>query len=317
MARAFRFAVQVGKLAADGWVERVRRIEQLGYSTLFLPDHFGDQWEPATASAAVAAVTERLNVGALVYDVDYRHPVVYAKSAATLQLLSRGRHEFGLGAGWMQTDYDQAGMQYDSPGTRIERLEEAVVIIRSMWEQDSTTFEGKHYQVRGIAKAAADLPAAARPRILIGGGGRRLLGVAGRHADIIGINPTMTEGRITRDTARDVTPERVREKIGWVRSAAQKAGRDPDQIEFNTLVFVVAITDDPTGIRNAVSQNTGMSSDEVADSPLFITGPASEIRDRLEKRREETGISYIVIQGMRDDLLESFAQHVVQPLAGR
>ena len=317
MARPFRFAVQMHKLPAQGWIERVRRIEQLGYSTLFLPDHFGDQWEPTTASAAVAAVTERLNVGALVYDVDYRHPVVYAKSAATLQILSAGRHEFGIGAGWMQTDYDQAGMQYDSPGTRIERLEDALKIIRSMWEQDSTPFEGKHYLVRAIARAAADLPAGGRPRILIGGGGRRVLGVAGRHADIVGINPSLPEGRITRDTARDVTPARVREKVGWVRAAAAKAGRDPDAIELNALVFVVAITDDPTGIRNAVSQNTGMTFDEVAESPLFITGSASEIRDRLEKRREETGISYIVIQGMREDLLESFAQHVVQPLAGK
>src|SRR5262245_15350111 len=200
MARAFRFAVQVGKLPADGWLERVRRIEQLGYSTLFLPDHFGDQWEPATATAAAAAVTERLNVGALVYDVDYRHPVVYAKSAATLQLLSHGRHEFGIGAGWMQTDYAQAGIQYDSPGTRIERLEEAVQIIRSMWEQDSTTFEGKHYRVQGIARAAGALTAGGRPRILIGGGGRRLLGVAGRQADIVGINPSLTEGRVTPAT---------------------------------------------------------------------------------------------------------------------
>ena len=119
MAPKFRFAVQMHKLEGEDWVERVRRIEQLGYSTLFFPDHFGDQWEPATATAAAAAVTERLNVGALVYDVDYRHPVVYAKSSATLQILSHGRCEFGIGAGWMQTDYEQAGMQYDSPGTRI------------------------------------------------------------------------------------------------------------------------------------------------------------------------------------------------------
>jgi probable F420-dependent oxidoreductase len=316
MARTFRFAVQVHKLAGADWVERVRRIEQLGYSTVFLPDHFGDQSDPTTASAAIAAVTDRLNVGALVYDVDYRHPVVYAKAAATLQILSHGRHEFGIGAGWMQTDYDQSGIRYDSPGTRISRLEEAVQIIRSMWEQDSTTFEGKHYTVRGIAKAA-DLPAGARPRILIGGGGKRLLGVAGRYADIVGINPSLHDGRIRRDTARDVAAPRVREKIGWVRAAAQAAGRDPESIELNTLVFVTAITDDPAGIRAGISQNTGMSVEEVAECPLFITGSPAEIRDRLEKRREETGISYIVIQGGRDDLLESFARHVVEPLAGR
>ena len=189
-------------------------------------------------------------------------------------------------------------------------------IIRSMWEQDSTTFEGKHYRVQGVARAAA-LPPGGRPRILIGGGGRKVLGVAGRHADIVGVNPSLPEGRVTAATARDLAPARVREKVGWVRAAAQRAGRDPDAIELNSLVFLVAITDTPAGVRAGVSQNTGMSVEEVADCPLFITGSPAEIRDRLEKRREETGISYIVIQGTREDVLESFAQHVVEPLAGR
>ncbi|MEE8580479.1 MAG: TIGR03621 family F420-dependent LLM class oxidoreductase [Myxococcota bacterium] len=313
MPRPFRFGVQLSSLPAEGWVERVRRIEALDYSTLFWPDHFGSQWDPIAALAAVAAVTERLHVGSLVFDVDYRHPVIYAKASATLHLLSGGRHEFGLGAGWMESDYRQAGLDYDRPGVRIARLDEALQIIRAMWTQETSSFEGQHYQIKDVPRAA-ELPAGAAPKILIGGGGRRLLGVAGRHADIVGINPTMHEGRVTSRTAADLVPEKVREKVEWVREAARAAGRNPDQIELNSLVFVVAITDDPKPLRESLAKSSGMSVEEVADCPLFLTGSAAEIQDRLCQRREQTGISYVVIQGAQPELLEEFAAGVAAPL---
>ncbi|MBW2415732.1 MAG: TIGR03621 family F420-dependent LLM class oxidoreductase [Deltaproteobacteria bacterium] len=315
MSKPFRFGVQLHDLPHESWAEHARKIESLGYSTIFWPDHFGTQWDPMTSLAALSGVTERIRLGSLVYDVDYRHPVVYAKASATLHLLSGGRHEFGLGAGWMETDYVSAGMTYDRPGVRISRLDEALQIIRSMWTEERTSFEGEHYTIRDIEQAA-ELPPGQCPDLLIGGGGKRLLGLAGRHADIVGINPTLIEGKVTPDTARDLAPERVREKVGWVRDAAQQAGREADAIELNSLVFVVALSDDVSGLRQGLSQNTGMSVDEVSDCPLFLTGSGSEICDRLQKRREETGISYITIQG--DDLatLEAFAEQVVEPLAG-
>ncbi len=316
MTRAFRFGVQLSTPAADGWREQVLQIEKLGYSTVFWPDHVSPQWEPTAALAAVAAVTERLNVGTLVYDVDYRHPIVLAKAAATLHLISGGRHEFGIGAGWMESDYREAGIAYDRPGLRIERLEEALQIIRSMWTQKKTSFIGRHYTIRE-ASQAAPLPAGECPRVLIGGGGKRVLSLAGRHADIVGINPTMIEGKVTAETPRDLAPERVREKAGWVRAAAEAAGRDPDAIEFNTLSFVIAVTDDPKPLREALARNTGLSVEQVADCPLFLTGPANEICDHLEQRREQTGISYVVIQGGEPGVVESFAEGVVARLAGR
>jgi probable F420-dependent oxidoreductase len=316
MTRSFRFGVQLQQLPAEGWVEAVRRIEAWGYSTVFVPDHFGTQWEPTAMLAAVAAVTGGLRVGSLVYDVDYRHPVVLAKASATIQLLSGGRHEFGIGAGWMETDYREAGMVYDRPGVRIERLGEALEIIRSMWAQERTSFRGKHYQIDNIAQAA-QLPAGERPRILIGGGGRRLLALAGKHADIVGINPTLIEGKVTAATPADLAPERVREKAGWVREAAAKAGRDPDAIEFNSLSFVLAVTDDPKPLREALARNSGMTVEQVADCPLFLTGSAAELRDRLERRREQTGINYVVVQGRDPEALATFAEAVVAPLAGK
>jgi probable F420-dependent oxidoreductase len=314
MQYPFRFGVQVADFPGADWAARVRRLEELGYSTVFCPDHFTPQMDPTAFAAAAAAVTTRLRVGTLVYGVDYRHPVVYAKQAATIERLSGGRHEFGIGAGWMETDYRQAGIAYERPGLRIERLAETLAICEGMWANEGFSFAGKHFRVQAVPRA---IDAPVRPKLLIGGGGRRLLSLAGRHADIVGINPQLVEGRVTAETPADLAPERVREKVGWVRDAAAKAGRDPAAIELQSLVFVTAITDDPRGLREALARSSGMTAEQVADCPLFLTGPASEIRDRLEARRERTGISYVVIQGRDPAVVERFATEVVAPLAGR
>ena len=314
---AFRFCIQLSSLPVADWADRARHIEALGFSTLFVPDHFSASlWDPTTMLGGVAAVTRTLRVGTLVYGVDYRHPVIYARQAATLQAMSGGRHEFGIGAGWMVDDYTWAGMRYDKPSVRIERLEEALTIIRSMWTKKRTTFSGKHYRVEE-APLKIEFPGGLRPRILIGGGGEKLLSVAGRHADIVGINPKIPEGRITARTALDITPESVRQKVRWVHEAARAAGRDADAIELNTLVFATAITDDPGPMREMVAANTGMPAEQVADCPLFLIGSGSQLRDTLQLRREQTGISYVVIQGQDPAQIEQFAKEIVGPLAGR
>ena len=315
MAHPFRFGVQLSTLPPADWAERVRRIEAWGYDSVFWPDHFGPQWEPVAALAAAAAVTSRLKVGSLVYGIDYRHPIVLAKAAATIQLLSGGRHEFGLGAGWMESDYREAGMRHDRAGLRIERLEEALRIIRGVWSQDKTSLAGKHYTIREAQAAVLPRPAAP-PRILIGGGGPKVLAVAGRHADIVGVNPKVAEGRVTAAAMQDATAERTLEKVRWVREAAAAAGRDPDALEWNALVFVVAVSDDPKPLREALAKNGGMSAEQVAACPLYLTGSAREIRDLLEQRRVQFGISYVVIQGSDEKVLATFAEQIVAPLAG-
>jgi len=320
MSHPFRFGVQVADFPGSDWAARVRRLEELGYSTVFCPDHFTPQMDPTAFVAAAAAVTTRLRVGTLVYGVDYRHPVVYAKQAATIERLSGGRFEFGIGAGWMETDYRQAGIPYERPGVRIERLAETLAICEGVWAVPSDrasegfSFEGKHFRVQGVPRA---IDAPVRPKLLVGGGGKRLLSLAGRHADIVGINPQLVEGRVTAETPADLAPARVREKVGWVREAAAKAGRDPAAIELQSLVFVTALTDDPRGLREALARSSGMTAEQVADCPLFLTGPASEIRERLAARREQTGISYVVIQGRDMAVVERFAAEIVAPLAGR
>jgi probable F420-dependent oxidoreductase len=311
----FRFGVQLATLPPAGWQERLQRIEAWGYDAVFWPDHFGPQWEPVAALAAAAAVTKRLKVGSLVYGIDYRHPIVLAKAAATIQQLSGGRHEFGIGAGWMESDYREAGMAYERAGLRIERLEEAIQVIRGTWSQDKTSFAGRHYTIQDAQ--AAVLPRPVPPRILIGGGGPKVLAVAGRHADIVGVNPKVAEGRVTAAAMQNATAERTLEKVRWVREAAAAAGRDPDALEWNALVFVAAVTDDPKPLREMLAKNGGMTVEEVTGSLLYLTGSAREVRDQLEQRRERFGVSYVVIQGMDEKVLATFAEHVVAPLAGK
>ena len=326
MANPFRFGVQISRFPSESatakpdWKDYLCKLESLGYSTIFFPDHFGDQLEPLAAAAFSLAVTERLNAGTLVLDVDYRHPVIAAKSAATTQILSGGRLEFGIGAGWMRSDYEQAGIPFDAPSVRIARLEEALQITKAMWSQKTASFKGVYYKISEITGEASAFERAgcSPPKIFIGGGGRKMLELAGRHADIVGINPALPEGRVTAKTAADLTLERAKAKVETVIESAEAAGRGMGELEFSCLVFVVSLLDDPSGLRSAIASTTGMSPEQVAECPLFLTGPPSEIRERLQHLREHTGISYIVIQDgpqIPAGTVEKFSTEVVSQLA--
>ena len=196
--RAFRFGVQEHRAPdARAWREKARLVEKLGYTTVYLPDHFGDQLGPVAALMSAADATSTLRIGSLVFDNDYRHPIVLAKEAATLDLLSDGRLDFGLGAGWLASDYEQTGIPLDPPGIRIERMAEALQIINRFFAGGSVSFTGKHYKVEAVE--AAPLPAQKpRPPIVLGGGGKRMLQLAGREADIVSVNFNLSEGRINR-----------------------------------------------------------------------------------------------------------------------
>ena len=195
--RRFRFAAQLSK-SPDGsalsWAAQARRAEDLGYSALLMPDHFGDQFAPVPALAAVAAATSTLRMGALVFCNDYRHPFVLAKEAATLDVLSDGRFELSLGAGWMRSDYDEAGLPYDHPAVRVARFEEAVKVVQGLLHTDGPFhFHGEHYEVLGhtLTPRPVQQPG---PPLIIGGGGKRVLSFAARHADIVSINVNLREG---------------------------------------------------------------------------------------------------------------------------
>jgi probable F420-dependent oxidoreductase len=309
MSRPFRFGVQTQTAASRAdWIELVRKIEDRGYSTVTLPDHFNDQLAPAIALMAAADATELLRIGCLVWCNDYRHPVVLAKETATLDLLSEGRLEVGLGAGWMASDYEQAGMDYDSPGIRIERLVETVGILDGLFGDGPVDHQGEHYTITGIEGTPKPVQKP-RPPLLIGGGGPRMLRTAGRLADIVGVNPNLRAGVINAETAQDTTAERYEEKLGWVREGA---GDRFDQIELQIRIFVASVTDDRRAKAEELAAGMGMSTELGLRSPVALVGSPAQIADDLRERRERFGFSYIVVGA---DEFETFAP-VVAELAG-
>jgi probable F420-dependent oxidoreductase len=306
--RPFRFGIQAdGAATGADWAELARRAEGHGYSCLTMPDHFGDQLAPVPALMAAAAVTTELRVGALVFDNDYKHPVVLAKELATIDVLSGGRLEIGLGAGWMISDYEQSGMPYDTPGVRIDRFVEGLHVIRKAMEPGAFSFAGSHYTINGYD--GLPKPVQERPPMLIGGGGKRVLGIAAREADIVGINPSMHAGRIGPEAIAGMSAESVDEKVSIVHAAA---GDRLAHIEMNIRAFLVNVTPDGPAARAAMASMVGVDQSMIDASPFALIGPPEELIERLLERRERWGFSYVIVGG---DDVEAFAP-VVARLAG-
>jgi probable F420-dependent oxidoreductase len=308
-ASSFRFAVQEHRApSAKAWKEKARQVEALGYSALYLPDHFTDQVGPIAALMAAADATTRLRVGSLVFDNDYRHPVVLAKEAATLDLLSDGRFDLGLGAGWLASDYEQAGIPFDGAGTRIARMEEALQIIKRLFAGGPFSFAGKHYQVADIE--GSPLPVQTpHPPILLGGGGRRMLRLAAREADIVNVNFDLREGRVNRDLVRTGLANATDEKLAWI---AEAAGERLGRIELSVTIFLVNITDDRESVASVMSAGLGAETKDVLEMPHFLIGTVDELVEDLGRRRERYGISFVIVPG---EVAEVFAP-VVARLTG-
>ncbi len=308
--RKFRFGVQTsGALDAAEWREKARKIEALGYSTLFMPDHFADtRFAPMVAISVAAAVTTDLRIGMLVLANDYKHPAVVAKEAATLDVLSDGRLEVGLGAGWMIADYELLGLPYDSAGTRIDRLGEAIAVVKGCFDEGRFDFAGEHYTINAYDAQPAPVQQP-RPPLLVGGGGPKVLRLAGREADIVGINPNLRKGAVGPDAVQSSLAEATAQKIEWVREGA---GDRFDDLELQVRYFLAAITDDARALAELVAPGFGISPEEGLASGVACVGTVDEVCDLLLQRREEWGTSYCVFG---DDQYEAFAP-VVARLAG-
>lgn len=308
--RPFRFGVQAHRArSAAEWKERARRIEAMGIETLYIPDHFDQQFAPIAALMAAADATTTLRIGSLVFDNDYRHPVVLAKEAATLDLLSEGRLDLGLGAGWLVVDYEQSGIRFDPPATRITRLEEAVKIIKGLLSGETMTFHGKHYEINGFAGFPAPVQKP-HPPLLLGGGGRRILSFAAREADVVHVNYDLREGRINPTLVKTGMAERTREKVDWVRHAA---GDRLDRIELAMTVFLANVTDDRQSMAESVAAGIEADARDVLEMPHFLIGTVDQITEQLVERRERYGFSNIVLPGAVAEQL----QPVVARLAGK
>lgn len=312
--RPFRFGVSVRSAASRAeWVEKARRAEALGYDTFLIADHIAEMLPPLVPLVSVAHASS-LRVGTFVINNDFRHPVLVARDAATIDLLSDGRLELGLGAGHMRSEYEEMGIAFDPPATRIERLAESVDIIKALFRGKAVTFDGEHYQISNhrIHPMPVQRP---HPPLLIGGNSREVLSLAAREADIVGLT-----GFGHRQGGRRVNPSgfaeaAARMRIDWVREAA---GARFGDLELNVLVQRVIVTDDARrAATELVAQSPSLREasvgvDEVLKSPFMLIGTADQLVQEVTERRDRLGISYYVVF---EGAMEDFAP-VVQRLSG-
>lgn len=302
--RPFRFGVQLrGASSGREWREKCRRVEALGYGTLAVADHFPRGLGPFAALATAAAATDRLRIGAFVFANDFRHPAVLAKETATLDLLSEGRLEVGIGAGWLRTEYEATGIPFDRAGVRIDRLAEALPLIKRLWTEGNVTAEGRFYQVTDLSLTPRPVQAP-HPPVMVGGGGQRVLSLAAQHADIVALNPRATpEGTPDR---RDITADDTARKLAWVRTAA---GERFPALEVNIVVLRVVPADDREAAAHQLAQDLGLTPGEILDSPHLLLGTADEMAEALRQHRSRYGISYVTVT---EDGLEPFAPVMAQ-----
>ncbi len=305
-ARPFRFGVTTASAGSRReWVEKARRVEALGYSTLTVPDHFPDRLATVPAVMSALDATERLRVGSWVFCNDFRHPALLYKEAATLDLLSDGRFELGIGAGWLKAEYDMTGIPFDPPGVRVRRMEEAVRVVKGLAAEGPLDFAGDHYRITGLV-GAPKLVQRPLPPLYIGGGGKRLLSFAAREADIVGVcAKALPQGGLDE---QDITAASARRKVDWVRASAAERASMP---ELNVLLYAFEFTDDRSGAAQRHAAGfPGLTATDVLDSPHILIGTAEQMAEDLHRRRDSLGFSYIVLNTGVPEHLDQFAQVV-------
>ncbi len=312
MARAFRFSLQAVEAGSRGeWVELVKRADDAGFDMLVTADHLGGCLAPLLPLATAAEISPRLRLGVMVLNNDFHPPSLLARDAATLDLLSDGRLELGLGAGHAQPEYERAGLTFDPPGVRVSRLEEAVVILRRLLDGETVTHAGRHYRLD--EERCDPLPVQPHVPLLVGGGGRRVLGIAARHADAVGftgLGRTLADGQ--RHEPTGFRADRVDGDVAAVRAAA---GERLTALESQVLVQTVVVTRDPRGAAEEIvrAHLPALAVDDVLGSPYLMVGTAEALVERLLAQRERWGFTHYTV---RPDALGRI-EPVIAALAGR
>ena len=311
--KPFRFGISIWHVGSRAELaDRARKIEALGYDTLSFPDHLTDRIAPLPALVTAANATTRLRVGTNVLNNDLRHPVLVAREAAAVDLLTDGRLQLVLGAGSIRSEYDEVGLRFEIGRIRVERLAEAVAVIKGLLSGETVTFSGTHYQIAGhtIAPLPAQKP---HPPILIGGNGRRLLTLAAREADIVGFSGiTFRNGGAAPPDVSAWRAAAVDERVHLVRAAA---GEDRfARLELNALVQRVIVTEDRyAAAEELVRRWPELSAGEILETPYLLVGTVDQMVEDLKARRQRWGISYYAIH---EPYLDAFAP-VAARLAGK
>jgi probable F420-dependent oxidoreductase len=290
--KPFRFGINVRDAASRAeWQDKARKVEQLGYSVLLVPDHLAAMLATIPAVVSAADATTSLRVGTNVLNNDLRHPVLVAREAATMDLLTEGRFELGLGAGYVRSEYDQAGLRFERGGVRVERLAESVRIIKGLLSGAEVDFAGRHYRVTGhtIHPRPVQRP---HPPIIVGGNGPRLLALAATEADTVNFTGiTFTRGGTTPDMT-GWKAGGLDERVRVVREAAgERAGR----LELSAQIQRVIVTDRRREAAEELQRTwTQLSVEEILDAPFVLIGTVEGMVDTLHARRERWGLSYFV-----------------------
>lgn len=307
-ARPFRFGVMA--FTADSrraWEEKARRIEASGYDVLIVADHLTNELPAVPSLIAAAYATSTIRIGCTVFANDFKHPVVLAQEAAMIDMLSEGRFEFGIGAGWLKDEYERAGIPFDPPGVRIARMVEGLHVIKGLWGAESFTYNGAHYTITELDGTPKPVQRP-HPPIFIGGTGKKMLEVAGREADIAGLLPkTLPYGG--HDWASS-TEDSLAERIGWVRDAA---GSRFARIELGLIAFRAVVTDDQLAKASEFEAKYRLTAEQLLASPDFLIGSVDQIEERLLDLRERFGTTYFTVS---ETDFAGFAP-VVARLAGR
>jgi probable F420-dependent oxidoreductase len=310
--RKFRFGVLAKQVRpAAEFRDFARRVEDLGFSTFYIPDHFVDHpLAPIPGIMAAATATTNLRVGTLVLGNDYRHPVVLANEAATIDLLSDGRLELGVGAGWMTADYERGGFPRDSAGVRIARLDESLTVLKGLMADGPFTFHGRYYQVDGLDGEPKPVQRP-HPPLVVGGGGPKVLTLAAKHAQIVGINSNLKAGVSEHpDSIQSLTGVSTDQKLEWLRAAA---GDHFDDLEIQTLTGFVHVTHDRAGFAKGIAPRFGVTPEVALETPAVLVGSTDQIVEDLEARRKRWQMSYVVVPEEFVDVMGP----VVARLAGR
>jgi probable F420-dependent oxidoreductase len=288
--RPFRFGLQLtGADSREAWIDKARRAESLGYSVVTIVDHMGDQLAPIPALAAIAMSTASIRIGTMVLANDWRNPLLVAREAATLDWLSDGRLELGIGAGWLTTDYEQLGLPYDRPGVRVERMAEALKLIRDLLSGERITHTGPHYRLTNASCFPRPVQKP-HPPLVVGGGSRRLLTLAGQLADVVNVHTNLGAEHVVGDQSKaDISAEAAGRRFGWVKAGA---GSRLQQIELGLRIFAVSVTDRRESAGAELGRRWALGSAELLESPYALIGSLDQITEELVKRRQEFGATY-------------------------
>jgi probable F420-dependent oxidoreductase len=286
------------------WRDFARRAEAQGYDTLLITDHMGPQLAPIPAMMAAADATDRLRVGSFVFANDYRNPVMLAKEIATMDVISGGRVDLGLGAGWSARDYRELGIAYDAPPVRVARFEEAVLLIDRLLREEVVDHDGTYYKVRGARVLPRPIQRP-RPPFMLGGGGPRVLRFAARHAEIVSFAPIVgANGRPKVGSLREAS---FASRIAQFRKAA---GTRADALDLNIWLLDAGVTDATRGFRKAAMTLAKRGANAIAGFPFLLYGSRSSLRSLLRERRERYGINYIAVPGQAMDEFAPIAQEL-------